>query len=152
MTQRIAFQDMTKGLMEGLIKAGIPLRSSTVDIKLMELVKYRVSQINSCAFCLDMHYKDALEAGEDPQRLYSISAWKECPYYSEAERAALAFTDAAANANLQDVDDEIFAGLSTYFSKTEIADLAVNVALTGAWNRINKTFRTAAGHYKPGQY
>jgi AhpD family alkylhydroperoxidase len=152
MTQRIGFHDTTKGLLDGMMKTDMYFKKSTLDHKLLELIKYRVSQINGCAFCLDMHHKEAIALGETEQRLHSLAAWRECPYYSEAERAVLAFAEALTFAHQQDVTDAIFEALTQFFSKAEIADLTLAIAQINSWNRLNKAFRTIPGNYKVGQF
>ena len=136
--------------MDALLGLGKYLYKSSIDVKLLDLIAYRVSQINGCAHCLDMHHKDATYHGETEQRLHSLPAWRECPYYSEAERAALAVADSlTTEAN---VDDAEFAELEKYFTKGEIADLALAISATNVWNRLNKTFRTIPGGYQVNQY
>ncbi|AEW03426.1 carboxymuconolactone decarboxylase [Niastella koreensis] len=152
MEQRIAFQDGNKGLMDGLYKIGMYLRQSGLDHKLQELIKTRASQINGCAYCLDMHWKDAIAQGETEQRLYSLSAWRECPYYTEAERAALAYTEAVTKIPQTDVTDEIFNELSRHFDKAQIADITMAILAINSWNRLNVAFRTIPGGYKPGMF
>jgi len=152
MTQRISFQDVPQELMAGLMRTGAYMAKSTIDHKIFELIKFRASQINGCAYCLDMHYKDAIAMGETEQRLYSLSAWRECPYYTEQERAVLAFTEAVTNVNRQEVDDEVYDNLARFFSKSEIVELTLCAALINTWNRINKSFRTIPGGYVPGQF
>jgi AhpD family alkylhydroperoxidase len=136
--------------MEALFGLGKYLNKSKVDNKLLELIAYRVSQINGCAYCLDMHHKDAIHHGESEQRLHSLPAWRECPYYSEAERAALAMTDSLTTES--NVDDATFAGLEKYFTKAQIADLAFAISATNVWNRLNITFRTTPGTYQVNQF
>lgn len=152
MTQRIGFHDTTKGLMDGMLKTDRYLKKSGLDHKLLELMKYRVSQINGCAFCLDMHHKEAVAMGETEQRLHSLAAWKDCPYYSDKEQAVLAFAEALTFTHQQHVTDDVFNALTKFFSKAEIADLALAVAQINSWNRLNKTFRTIPGNYKVGQF
>ncbi|HTI89299.1 MAG TPA: carboxymuconolactone decarboxylase family protein, partial [Puia sp.] len=108
-----------------------------------------VSTINGCAYCLDMHFKDAVARGESEQRLYSVAAWRDCPYYSDKERAALAYAEAVTAGN---VEDEVFDALTEFFSKKEIADLTLAVATINTWNRLNRAFRTVPGGYKVGQH
>ncbi|HVU98067.1 MAG TPA: carboxymuconolactone decarboxylase family protein [Puia sp.] len=146
MEQRISFQDVPKGYMDALLGLGKYLYKSSIDVKLLDLIAYRVSQINGCAYCLDMHHKDSTYHGETEQRLHSLPAWRECPYYSEAERAALAVAEGlTTEAN---VDDAEFAELEKYFTKEQIADLAFAISATGVWNRLNKAFRTIPGGYQ----
>jgi len=152
MEQRIAFQDGNKGLLDGLFKIGMYLKQSGLDHKLQELIKTRASQINGCAYCLDMHWKDAITLGETEQRLYSLSAWRECPYYTEAERAALAYTEAVTKIPQTDVTDEIFNELSRHFDKAQIADITMAILAINSWNRLNVAFRTIPGGYKPGMF
>jgi len=150
MEQRISFQDVPKGYMEALLGLGKYLYKSSVDVKLLHLLAYRVSQINGCAFCLDMHHKDATHHGETEQRLHSLPAWRECPYYSEAERAALEMADSLTIGS--NVDDATFANLEKYFTKAQIADLALAISGTNVWNRLNKTFRTIPGTYQVNEF
>lgn len=152
MTQRIFYHDVAKGLWDGMLKTDLYLKRSGLDHKLLELVKYRVSQINGCAYCLDMHHKEALHLGESELRLHSLAAWREAPYYSEAERAALAFAEAVTLAMQQDVSDDLYNALTPFFSKAAIADLTLAIVQINSWNRINKAFRTIPGEYKVGQF
>ncbi|THU41160.1 carboxymuconolactone decarboxylase family protein [Niastella caeni] len=152
MEQRIAFTDVTKGLFDGLFKTEMYLKKSGIDPKLQELIKYRVSQINGCAYCLDMHHKEAIALGETEQRLYSLTAWKECPYYSDKERAVLAYAEAVTNLHQHGITDALFETLTQYFSKAEIADLTMAIANINSWNRLNISFRTVPGNYKVGQF
>lgn len=136
--------------MESLLAMGAHLRKSGFEPKFLELIAYRVSQINGCAHCLDMHHKEAIHHGETEQRLHSLPAWRECPYYSDAERAVLQLADILT---IQcDVDDATYENLAKHFTKAQIADLALAVAATNTWNRINKAFRTAPGKYKVTEY
>ncbi|MCK7556575.1 carboxymuconolactone decarboxylase family protein [Chitinophaga sedimenti] len=150
MTTRISFQQANKGYMDGLLKTAGYLKQSTIDAALLELLHYRVSQINGCAYCPDMAHKDATAHGETAGRLYGLAAWREFPWYSEKERAALAYAEAITRA--EEIDDALYAGLQQFFSVAEIADLALYVSMTNLWNRLNKTFRTEAGTYQPGAY
>jgi AhpD family alkylhydroperoxidase len=147
MSQRIAFNETPKGYFDGLFKTGAYLKK--LDQKLMGLVYTRVSQINGCGFCLDMHYKEAIHLGETEQRLYSLPAWRECPYYTEKERAVLAYAE-AITAN--HVDDEVFSELSSFYTKEEVADLTLAIVTVNTWNRLNEAFRTLPGTYKIGQF
>jgi len=117
---------------------------------LIELVKTRVSQLNGCAFCLDMHTKDARAAGETEQRLYLLSAWRESPFYTDRERAALAWAEAVTNI-AGDVSDELYAETRRHFSEKELVDLNWAVVAINGWNRLAITFRAVPGTYQPGQ-
>jgi AhpD family alkylhydroperoxidase len=152
MEQRIGFTDVTKGLFDGLFKTEMYLKKSGLDLKLQELIKTRVSQINGCAYCLDMHWKDAIAIGETEQRLYSLPAWKETPYYTAAERAVLAYAEAVTKIPQQEVSDEVFSELSNHFNKAQIADITMAIASINSWNRLNIAFRTLPGNYTPGQF
>jgi AhpD family alkylhydroperoxidase len=152
MKARIELADATKGILDGLFKTEMYLHKSGLDLKLLELIKYRVSQINGCAYCLDMHHKEAIALGETEQRLYSVSAWRECPYYTDKERAVLAYAEAVTNLHQHCITDELFENLSQHFSKAEIADLTLAVANINSWNRLNISFRTVPGGYKVGQF
>lgn len=147
MTPRIAFNETPKGFFDSLYKVGA--YTQKLDHKLKALIDTRVSQINGCAYCLDMHYKDAIHLGETEQRLYSLPAWKECPYYTDAERALLAYAEAVT---VNHVDDDVFNTLTEFFSKDEIADWTLAIATINMWNRLNEAFRTVPGTYKVGQH
>ena len=120
-----------------------------LEQSLVELVKLRASQINGCAWCIDMHTKDARAAGETEQRLYLLSAWREAPFYSARERAALAWTEAVTRVATGEVPDEVYEAASTEFSEKELVDLNVAVIAINSWNRMNVPFRVPAGDYKP---
>ncbi len=152
MTERIAYQDHDPKLMEGMNRTEAYVKKSSVDLKLLELVKYRVSQINGCAFCLDMHHKEALHLRETELRLHSLAAWRECPFYSEQERVVLAFAEALTLASTRDIDDELYSSLSAFYSKQEIAVITLAITNINAWNRINKVFRHEPGKYVVGQF
>lgn len=152
MEQRIAFTDANKGLLDGLFTTGMYLHKSGLNLKLQELIKMRASQINGCAYCLDMHWKDAIKLGETAQRLYSLPAWKECPYYTDAERAALAYTEAVTKIPQQDVSDDVYNELGKHFDKAQIADITMAIIAINSWNRLNIAFRSIPGDYKPGQF
>ncbi len=149
MTPRIAHHEANKGLLDGLLKTEFYLKRSSLDHKIQELVKYRVSQINGCAYCLDMHHKDAIYMGETEARLYSLPAWRETPYYSEPERAALAFAEALTNTNQHHLSEEVFNHVAAHFSKAEIADLTLAIAQINSWNRLNIAFGSVPGNYQP---
>jgi AhpD family alkylhydroperoxidase len=150
MKERISIKDVPQGLMTGMFSMGGYLKKTGLDEKLLELVKYRVSQLNGCAFCLDMHHKDAIHHGETEQRLHALPAWRECPWYSDAERAALAYTEALTTH--PGVDDQVFTTLASFFNNKEITDLTFTIALTGVWNRLNIAFHITPGTYQVGQF
>jgi AhpD family alkylhydroperoxidase len=125
------------------------LHQTTLGPQLIELVKMRASQINGCAYCLDMHTKDARSMGETEQRLYTLSAWRETPFFTERERAALALTEAVTLVSIDHVPDEVYAQAHTQFNDAELVDLVMAAATINTWNRLAITFRAEAGHYKP---
>jgi AhpD family alkylhydroperoxidase len=116
---------------------------------LLELVKTRASQLNGCAFCIDMHTQDARRAGESEQRLYALSAWEETPFFTERERAALAWTEAVTLISETHIDDELRAEVHAYFSEKELVDLTLAIITINSWNRLAIPFRTPPGSYKP---
>ena len=139
MKPRIPFQEVPQRLIEPLMQLGGRIHQSGLDPKLIELINYRVSQINGCAFCLDMHHKDAIHLGDTEQRLHGLPAWRESPYYSDPERAALAFAEVLTIDC--EMEDDIFAALAPHFDQNQVAAITVLVAAINAWNRINKSFR-----------
>ena len=126
------------------------LAGSGLDHKLQLLIKMRASQINGCAFCLDMHSIDARAEGETEQRLYTLNAWRETPFFNDRERAALAWTEAATNVSQTHVPDELFEEVKKYFSEKEIVDLTLGVAMINLWNRVAISLRSVPGHYRAG--
>jgi len=125
------------------------LHDTGLDQGLLHMVKLRASQINGCAYCIDMHWKDARAAGEGEQRLYGLDAWREAPYYSDRERAALAWTEALTNITEGHVPDSVYDAVRDQFTDRELADLAWVVAAINAWNRVAIAFRSEAGSYRP---
>lgn len=120
-----------------------------LDHTLLELVKLRASQINGCAWCMDMHTKELRAAGEAEQRLYLLSAWRECAFYSERERAALAWSEALTSLTDGSVPDEVFALARTQFSEEELVKLTLAIVAINGANRINVAFRAVPGNYQP---
>ena len=125
-------------------------KSSGFEPALLELVRMRASQLNGCAFCLDMHSKDARAAGETEQRLYCLPAWREAPFYSERERAALAWTEAVTQVSEDHVPDEVFEEARRQFSEEELAQLTLAIVAINGWNRFAISFRAIPGAYQPG--
>jgi AhpD family alkylhydroperoxidase len=125
------------------------LHGCGLEEKLLHLVKLRASQINGCAYCLDMHWKDLRAIGEQEQRLYSLDAWRECPYYTERERAALAWTEAVTLLTDGHVPDSVYEEVRPHFSDKELADLTLAVATINAWNRLAIASRAEPGKYQP---
>jgi AhpD family alkylhydroperoxidase len=122
-----------------------------LDHKLIHLLKLRASQINGCAYCIDMHSKDARALGETEQRLYELNAWRETPFYSERERAALEWTESLTLVSQTHVPDETYEAVKKHFSEKEIVDLSILVSLINMWNRLAIAARTVPGTYKAKQ-
>lgn len=126
------------------------VRQSGLDHRLLELVKTRASQLNGCAFCLDMHTKDARAAGETEQRLYALSAWRETSFYTPAERAALAWTEAVTVLTGEDpVSDAVYTEVRSHFNERQIVDLTLAIVAINGWNRLSIAFRKEPGAYQP---
>jgi AhpD family alkylhydroperoxidase len=128
------------------------VRQSGLEPSLLELVRMRASQINGCAYCIDMHSKDARAAGETEQRLYELDAWRETPFYTERERAALAWTEAVTLVSQSHVPDEVYELARKQFSEKEIVDLTLAVAAINTWNRISISLRAVPGTYQPASH
>ncbi|MCC6474761.1 MAG: carboxymuconolactone decarboxylase family protein [Burkholderiales bacterium] len=127
-------------------------RGSGLEGALLELVKTRASQINGCAYCLDMHTKDARAHGETEQRLHALAAWREAPFYSARERAALAWTEALTCIAGSGVGDAAYDQARRHFGDKELVDLTLAVVTINGWNRLAIAFRTPAGNYQPGAH
>ena len=125
------------------------VRKSSLEPSLIELVKMRASQINGCAYCIDMHSKDARAAGESEQRLYALNAWRETPFFTDRERAALAWTEAVTLVAQDHVPDAAFAEARRQFSDEEMVNLTMAVVTINGWNRLSIAFRTVPGEYQP---
>ena len=140
------------GVMHAMLGLGKYLSQCGLEPGLLDLVNLRASQINGCAYCIDMHWKDLRARGEDEQRLYGLDAWAESPYYTERERAALAWTEAVTRLTEGHVPDEVYEEVRRSFSEKELADLTLAVVTINGWNRLNIALRTPAGSYQPGQW
>jgi AhpD family alkylhydroperoxidase len=146
--ERISQRELPKGLIEALFQAQQFVDNSGLDAKLLHLLRMRVSQINSCAYCLDMHFKEGIEDGETPLRLISLSAWRETPYYSPEEQAVLAFAETLTKLPADESSDHIHDELDKYYSKEEIAKLTLAVIQINSWNRLTRSFGTIPGKYQ----
>lgn len=149
MEQRLSYSEVAPEGNEILRKLESYIRKAGLEPDLLELVRLRASQINGCAFCIDMHTKDARTHGESEQRLYGVNAWHEAPFYSERERAALAWTEAVTQIDKDHVPDEIYNQVRKYFTEKELVDLTLAVIAINSWNRLAISFRTPAGSYQP---
>lgn len=141
----------TKGqkALKTLFGIGNYLKESPVEERLLTLVYFRVSQINSCAYCLDMHSKDARHNGESEQRLYGLSAWRETSYYSDRERAALTWAEAVTKC---DIPDAVYNEVIMLFTEAELIDLTLAITTINTWNRLNIAFPNDPGSYRVGQF
>jgi AhpD family alkylhydroperoxidase len=149
MTPRI---DVTRHLNSALGRAMYSLSSEAsarLDKPLFELVKIRASQINGCAYCLDMHTKDARQAGETEQRIYALSAWRETPFFTDRERAALEWTEAVTRVGDSHVPDDLYERVSRHFDEAELVALTFGVIVINSWNRLSVAFRPVVGSYQP---
>lgn len=147
--ERITYKDAA-GVYAALRKGQDYVDNSGLEKELVKLIQFRVSQINSCAYCLDMHYKEAMHLGIDPIKLVSVSAWREAPYYSQKEQAALAFAELLTHMPAETHSDQIHDDLSKYFNKEEIANITMAVIQINSWNRLTRSFGSVAGRYKVG--
>lgn len=145
--ERISFQEVPKGLYEVMQNVEKYLKESGIDHRLTHLIKVRASQINGCGYCLDMHHKDAIKAGESFDRLYLLPAWEEAPCYTGEEKALLHFTETLTKISESDVD-EAFERMVKYYSKEQIANITLAICQINSWNRIAITFGNIPGSYK----
>jgi len=148
MEPRIDYRKHASEAIKAMLDLEKYIASSGLDHRLIHLLKMRASQINGCAFCIDMHAKDARALGETEQRLYELDAWRETPFYTDRERAALAWTEAVTNVAQTHVPDKVYEEVRKQFSEKEIVDLTVVAAVINMWNRIAISTRAVPGHYK----
>jgi AhpD family alkylhydroperoxidase len=148
MKSRINYLRVSPRALQAMMGLQTFVNESGLEHSLLELVKMRASQLNGCAFCLDMHSKDARAAGETEQRLYMLNAWREAPLYSARERAALEWTEALTLLREAHVPDEVFAAVREHFSEEELVNLSLAVVAITGWNQLNVAFRTEAGNYQ----
>ena len=149
MVPRIDYTKVGSGALRAMYGLEKYLAESSIEKPLRELIKVRASLINGCAYCIDMHWKDARAGGETEQRLYGLVAWREAPYYSERERAALAWTEELTLIAEHHVSDKLYEQTRRQFSEQELVDLMLAVVTINAWNRIAISFRSEAGSYQP---
>ena len=149
MEERIHYTKVSPGAYHALLGLEKYLHECGLETPLLHLIKLRASQINGCAYCLDMHWKDLRAIGETEQRLYSLDAWREAPFYTDRERAALAWTEAVTRVADTHVPDEVYEEVRQHFNEKELADLTVAVATINAWNRLAISARTEPGKYQP---
>jgi len=152
MKSRIDLFHVSPKAVQAMLALQSQVNDSGLEPSLLELVKMRASQINGCAYCLDMHSKDARAAGETEQRLYLLDAWHEAPLYSERERAALAWTEAVTRIADTHAPDELYEATREHFSEEELVNLTLAVVAINGWNRMAISFRAEAGSYRPGMF
>ncbi|QEC51777.1 AhpD family alkylhydroperoxidase [Anseongella ginsenosidimutans] len=146
--QRISFQELPEGFYRTMSEVEQYINNCGLELRFLELIRYRISLINHCAYCLDMHFKEAIHHGEEPLRLYSLAAWKETGYFSEKEALGLELAERLTELSGSHVDDELYQRLRQHFSKQEIGHLTLAIAHINSWNRITQCFRPEPGKYK----
>jgi AhpD family alkylhydroperoxidase len=149
MTPRLDFQSMAPAAYNALAELERYLAQTSLGRPLIHLVKLRASQLNGCAYCIDMHWKDARAEGESEQRLYGLDAWREAPYYSERERAAFEWAESVTRVADGHVPDATYQSARRIFSEQDLVDLTFAVVAINAWNRLAIAFRLEAGSYQP---
>jgi AhpD family alkylhydroperoxidase len=149
MKERIQFSKLATAAYHNLAGVEKYLKECGLEESLLHLVRLRASQINGCAYCLDMHWKDLRAMGENEQRMYSLDAWEECPYYTDRERAALAWTDSVTLVSKTHVKDDVYETVKQHFTEKELADLTLAIAMINLWNRLAIAARTTPGAYAP---
>ena len=147
MTQRINYLKQSPALFKKLVELGTLVNDGSIEEGIRDLVAIRASQINGCAFCIDMHVKQATTHGERPLRLHHLAAWRESTLFAPRERAALTWTEALTTLSRQGVPDEIYERVRTQLTEQELVDLTYEIMTINAWNRINVAFRTVPGAY-----
>ena len=148
MESRISYFKAAPGVRDALLKLTEYVSQSGLEESLLDLIYLRASQINGCAYCIDMHWKDLRALGQSEETLYMLDAWREAPGYTERERAALAWTEAVTLVTEGPVPDEVYDTARIQFSDVELVNLTLAVATINSWNRMNIAFRTPAGHYR----
>jgi len=148
MKERIDYKKVAPGAYKAMLAVETYVRSSGLEHSLLELVKTRVSQINGCAHCLDMHTKEARANGETEQRLYVLAAWREAPFYSDRERAALAWAEAVTQISTHDTPDELYERVRQQFDEKSLVDLTLAIIASNGWNRLAVPFRAETGSYR----
>jgi AhpD family alkylhydroperoxidase len=149
MAERLNYAKAYPEGIHALLNLDKTIRSSGLESSLLELVKTRASQLNGCAYCIDMHTKDALAAGETEQRLFALSAWRETPFFTSRERAALAWTEALTNIQHGHAPDDVYEQARREFDEPQLVRLTLAITQINAWNRIAIAFRAEPGTYHP---
>jgi len=152
MEARMDYAKAAPGAMKAMSGLDAYLARCGLEASLRELVKLRASQINGCAYCVDMHSLDARAGGETEQRLYALPVWHETPFFTERERAALLWTEKLTLLSVDHVPDEVFEQVRQHFSEEELANLTLVIATINAWNRFGVSFRDVPGEYTPRKH
>lgn len=148
MKKRIDFSRVGHGAYRAMAALEQHVRASGLEQSLLELVKLRASYINGCAYCVDMHSKDARAEGETEQRIYAVPVWRETPFYTPRERAALEWAETVTNISQRGVPDEVFESVSAQFSEEELVELTLAVIVINGWNRLAISFASEPGSYQ----
>ena len=146
--ERISFSQIPAGIIEKLMSLEKLIKESSLDYKLLEILRLRIAQINKCAYCIDMHYKELREAGETELRISTISVWKETPFFTEKEKVALEFTEVLTLINKNEISDQLFDSLTKFFDIQEICFLALSISQLNTWTRLMRTFKSTVGNYE----
>ena len=152
MTERLNYAHAFPEGVHAVLNLERTIRSSGLVASLLELVKIRASQLNGCAYCLDMHTKDARAAGETEQRIYALSAWRETPFFTLRERVALAWTEAITNIQQGHASEEAYVEVRSQFDEAEVVKLTLAITQINTWNRIAIAFRAEPGTYQPASH
>lgn len=152
MERRLNYTKVAPGAVQAMYKLHKYVEDSGLEHSLLELVKTRASQINGCAYCIDMHTKDARAAGETEQRLYALNAWRETPFFTDRERAALAWTETVTLISESHASDEEYEAARGQFSEEELVNLTMAIVAINGWNRLAISFREVPGNYEPQQH
>lgn len=152
MKSRLDYREAAPAAFKAMLELESAVRHSSLEPSLLELVKMRASQINGCAYCLDMHSKDARAAGETEQRLYLLPAWREAPFYSARERAALAWTEAVTQVATHDLSDALYAEVHEEFDDRGMVELTLAIIAINGWNRLAIGFLSQPGTYEPTRH
>ena len=151
-TARISFFKLAQPNLQAMIALSASAKKSSLGIRLVELINLRVSQINGCGVCIDMHWRDLIKQGADPRHLNAVAGWREAPFFDERERAALRWAEAVNAIPLKDPSDEDFAELQSRFSENEIAEISYAIGAIKAWNTINVSLRNQIPENPPPGY
>lgn len=149
MKARLDYMANAAGAMEAMRTVEKYVRTCGIEPKLLELIKIRASQINGCAYCIDMHTKDARAHGETEQRIYALNAWRETPFFTDKERAALAWTESVTLVSETQVPDDVFELARKHFDEKELINITMAVVAINGWNRLAISFRSVPGTYQP---